>query len=542
MTKLIFRAANGDAQDVVLPELGATIGRSPDNTVPIDEPSVSSHHGSIRFEHGEWWVRDNGSSNGTCVNDVEVKESVLKDGDRLRFGSIECVFASAPELPVPVADFAVPAAPVADFAVPAAPVADFAVPAAPVVPEAVAAESNPVQPVVAEPAVAPVAAMAAAAPPVEAHAKPELKLPPKPALKPGWKLPGKTPVAAKAPEASASAKVPETPAPAKAAEPTVPAKAKDRAEAKSAAPEWKPPALEVVKDAALPPMAGDDVALIAELKDRYLQIKEQLAQVVIGQTSVVEEVLVAVFSRGHALLVGVPGLAKTLLISTLARVLDLGFKRVQFTPDLMPSDITGTDVLEEDKVSGVRRFRFVKGPIFTNMLLADEINRTPPKTQAALLEAMQEHHITVGSETYHLDSSVTGATRPSLDKLLDGPTVIKLQDVVRRVPVAPHVIDYARNLARATRPKQPEAPDFVREMVGWGAGPRAGISLIQAAKARAILHGRHHATTMDVTAVALPVLRHRVITTFAAEASGVKSDDVVRMLLQAMKPREDLEI
>ena len=336
MTKLIFRAANGDAQDVVLPELGATIGRSPDNTVPIDEPSVSGHHGSIRFEHGEWWVRDNGSSNGTCVNDVEVKESVLKDGDRLRFGSIECVFASAPELPVPVADFAVPAAPVADFAVPAAPVADFAVPAAPVVPEAVAAESNPVQPVVAEPAVAPVAAMAAAAPPVEAHAKPELKLPPKPALKPGWKLPGKTPVAAKAPEASASAKVPETPAPAKAAEPTVPAKAKDRAEAKSAAPEWKPPVLEVVKDAALPPMADDDVALIAELKNRYLQIKEQLANVVIGQTSVVEEVLVAVFSRGHALLVGVPGLAKTLLISTLARVLDLGFKRVQFTPDLMP--------------------------------------------------------------------------------------------------------------------------------------------------------------------------------------------------------------
>ena len=569
MTKLVFRAANGEAQDVVIPELGATIGRSPDSTVPIDEPSVSGHHGSIRFEHGEWWVRDNGSSNGTCVNDVEVKESVLKDGDRLRFGSIECVFASAPELPVPVADFAVPAAPVADFAVPAAPV----------VPEAVAAESNPVQPVVAEPAVAPVAAMAAAAPPVEAHAKPELKLPPKPALKPGWKLPGKTPVAAKTAEPAAPAKAPE---------PAAPAKAKDRAEAKSAAPEWKPPVLEVVKDAALPPMAGDDVALIAELKDRYLQIKEQLANVVIGQTSVVEEVLVAVFSRGHALLVGVPGLAKTLLISTLARVLDLGFKRVQFTPDLMPSDITGTDVLEEDKVSGARRFRFVKGPVFTNMLLADEINRTPPKTQAALLEAMQEHHITVGSETYHLDepffvlatqnpieqegtyplpeaqmdrfmfnivvdypsaeeesriiSSVTGATRPSLDKLLDGPTVIKLQDVVRRVPVAPHVIDYARNLARATRPKQPEAPDFVREMVGWGAGPRAGISLIQAAKARAILHGRHHATTMDVSAVALPVLRHRVITTFAAEASGVKSDDVVRMLLQAMKPREDLEI
>ena len=574
MTKLVFRAANGEAQDVVIPELGATIGRSPDSTVPIDEASVSGHHGSIRFEHGEWWIRDNGSSNGTYVNDVEAKESVLKDGDRVRFGNVDCLFASAPEMPVPVVAAPVAAVPVADFAVPVAPIV-----VEPVVAEAVAAESNPVQPVVAEPAVAPFAAMAAAAAPGEAPAKPELKLPPKPELKPGWKLPGKTPVAAKTAEPAALAKAPE---------PAAPAKAKDRAEAKSAAPEWKPPALEVVKDAALPPMAGDDVALIAELKDRYLQIKEQLAQVVIGQTSVVEEVLVAVFSRGHALLVGVPGLAKTLLISTLARVLDLGFKRVQFTPDLMPSDITGTDVLEEDKVSGLRRFRFVKGPVFTNMLLADEINRTPPKTQAALLEAMQEHHITVGSETYHLDepffvlatqnpieqegtyplpeaqmdrfmfnivvdypsaeeesriiSSVTGATRPSLDKLLDGPTVIKLQDVVRRVPVAPHVIDYARNLARATRPKQPEAPDFVREMVGWGAGPRAGISLIQAAKARAILHGRHHATTADVSAVALPVLRHRVITTFAAEASGVKSDDVVRMLLQAMKPREDLEI
>ena len=634
MTKLIFRAANGDAQDVVLPELGATIGRSPDNTVPIDEPSVSGHHGSIRFEHGAWWLHDIGSSNGTSVNGIEVKDRLLADGDMVRFGSVDCVFVSVPEMPKVAGDFSVsvwdtppseaaPAAPVVPFmpgpapavseptpAVPDAPPSEPEVAPAVPVPTPAVSDAPPSEPVVApavpvptpavsdappsEPEAAPVVA-ASAAVTGAAVAKPALKLPPKPALKHGLKLPGKSGIPAKTSdkpveekEVPAAAAAPAPVAPAKAPEAPAPAKAKGRAEAKSAAPEWKPPVLEVVKDAALPPMADDDVALIAELKNRYLQIKEQLANVVIGQTSVVEEVLVAVFSRGHALLVGVPGLAKTLLISTLARVLDLGFKRVQFTPDLMPSDITGTDVLEEDKVSGARRFRFVKGPVFTNMLLADEINRTPPKTQAALLEAMQEHHITVGSETYHLDepffvlatqnpieqegtyplpeaqmdrfmfnivvdypsaeeesriiSSVTGATRPSLDKLLDGPTVIKLQDVVRRVPVAPHVIDYARNLARATRPKQPEAPDFVREMVGWGAGPRAGISLIQAAKARAILHGRHHATTADVSAVALPVLRHRVITTFAAEASGVKSDDVVRMLLQAMKPREDLEI
>ena len=333
---------------------------------------------------------------------------------------------------------------------------------------------------------------------------------------------------------------------------------------------------------------NDDIELIADLNDRYKRMKEDLAQVVIGQTSVVEEVLTAVFSRGHALLMGVPGLAKTLLISTISKVLALDYKRVQFTPDLMPSDITGTDVLEEDKASGGRHFRFVKGPVFTNMLLADEINRTPPKTQAALLEAMQEHHITVGSTTYQLPepffvlatqnpieqegtyplpeaqmdrfmfniivhypeaddetqiiANVTSGKKANLTKIMDGEMVLRVQDVVRRVPVAPHVIEYARNLTRATRPKQPEAPDFVRELIGWGAGPRAGISLIQAAKARAILHGRHHTTTGDVSAVALPVLRHRVITTFAAEAAGVTSDEVVQMLIKTLAPREDLEI
>ncbi len=349
----------------------------------------------------------------------------------------------------------------------------------------------------------------------------------------------------------------------------------------------KPSAIRV--DNAPPPeMSADDVALIALLNEKFAQAKENLSQVVIGQMDVIELVLTAIFARGHVLLMGVPGLAKTLLVSTLSKVLDLRFKRVQFTPDLMPSDITGTDVLEEDKESGGRRFRFVEGPVFTNMLLADEINRTPPKTQAALLEAMQEHHITVGSSTYDLPEpffvmatqnpieqegtyplpeaqmdrflfniivkypgaedeetiirNVTSNRRVRLEKVLDGETVMKLQDVVNRVPVAPHVIKYAAALARMSRPKEPGAPDFVKELVGWGAGPRAGISLITAAKAWAILHGRHHCTMKDVAAVAMPVLRHRVITTFAAEAAGVTSDDLVNMMLKELKPTLDLEI
>ena len=351
-----------------------------------------------------------------------------------------------------------------------------------------------------------------------------------------------------------------------------------------------PPQKSAIKVDNTPPpeMSADDVELIKLLNDKFNLAKENLSQVVIGQMDVIELVLTAIFARGHVLLMGVPGLAKTLLIATLSQVLDLKFKRVQFTPDLMPSDITGTDVLEEDRESGGRKFRFVEGPVFTNMLLADEINRTPPKTQAALLEAMQEHHITVGTKTYNLPEpffvmatqnpieqegtyplpeaqmdrflfniivkypsaadeetiirNVTSNRKVKLEKVLDGETVQKLQEVVKRVPVAPHVIQYAATLARMSRPKEPDVPDFVKELVGWGAGPRAGISLITAAKAWAILHGRHHCTMKDVEAVAMPVLRHRVITTFAAEAAGVTSDDLVNMLLKELKPTLDLEI
>ena len=325
-------------------------------------------------------------------------------------------------------------------------------------------------------------------------------------------------------------------------------------------------------------VAGDDLKMVRQLNDSYKAMTEQLAKAIVGQNDVIEQVLVAMFCRGHALLVGVPGLAKTLLVSTIARVLHLSFKRVQFTPDLMPSDITGTDVLEEDHTTGRRIFRFVHGPLFANMVLADEINRTPPKTQAALLEAMQEHHVTVGEKTYPLPEPffVLATQNPieqegtyplpeaQLDRFmfniivdypkpdeeirimklassdyaaelaiaLSGEQILQLQQIVRRVPVAEHVYAYARDLVRATRPNQPEAPDFIRELVTWGAGPRAGIYLILAGKARAILNGRFHVTTDDIRALALPVLRHRVITTFNAEAQGITADQVIRRLVE----------
>ncbi len=333
-------------------------------------------------------------------------------------------------------------------------------------------------------------------------------------------------------------------------------------------------------------MSVDDKQVVEKLHAGYGRMKEELGRVIVGQEEVVEQVLMAIFCRGHALLVGVPGLAKTLLVSTVSRALDLSFKRIQFTPDLMPADITGTDVLEVDRETGHRGFRFVHGPIFTNMLLADEINRTPPKTQAALLEAMQEHHVTVGERTFPLPDPffvlatqnpieqegtyplpeaqldrflfkivvdypdadeereiirrVTSPSETEIKPLMNAEEILELQEIVRRVPVGDHVVDFAAQLARATRPNADEAPNFVREMVGWGAGPRAGIGLIAAAKAHAVLRGRFHATTGDVAAVAYPVLRHRVLTTFNAEAAGVSSDDIVRMLLELLAPEEEL--
>ena len=335
-------------------------------------------------------------------------------------------------------------------------------------------------------------------------------------------------------------------------------------------------------------LKDDDVELVEKLHVKYAALKRELAKVIVGQEDVIEQTLIAVFSRGHALLVGVPGLAKTLLIRTLSEVLDLGFRRIQFTPDLMPADVTGTEVLDEDKATGQHSFRFVKGPVFTNMLLADEINRTPPKTQAALLEAMQEHRVTVGGEsrplpepffvlatqnpieqegTYPLPEAQldrflfnitvdypkredeigiyraeTGASDVKLEKILNAEEILKLQEVVRRVPVADHVLEYASDFVRATRPKELSAPEFIKEMVAWGAGPRAGLSLILAAKARAILEGRPYVITKDVKAMALPVMRHRISTTFNAEAAGVTPDSIIERLLNEVKSHEELDV
>ena len=319
---------------------------------------------------------------------------------------------------------------------------------------------------------------------------------------------------------------------------------------------------------------------IRGLADAYQQMRQEIGKVIIGQDDVVDELLIAMFCRGHCLLVGVPGLAKTLLCSTIASILQLDFRRIQFTPDLMPSDITGTDVLQDDADTGRKAFQFIQGPLFTNVLLADEINRTPPKTQAALLEAMQEHHVTVGANTYPLPNpffalatqnpieqegtyplpeaqldrfmfsiavqypsadeelqilkQTTGSESPTLAPILTGAQIRALQDAVRKVPCAEYNFVYARDLVRATRPDQEHALPFVRELVNWGAGPRAGQHLILGARAHALLQGRFHVTTDDIRDVAKPVLRHRIITAFQADSQGVTSDDVIDQLLDAV--------
>jgi MoxR-like ATPase len=310
----------------------------------------------------------------------------------------------------------------------------------------------------------------------------------------------------------------------------------------------------------------------------------ELHKVIIGQDAVIELLMQALLSRGHCLLVGVPGLAKTLMISMLAKVLKLKFNRIQFTPDLMPSDITGTDVIEEDLTTGKRAFRFVKGPIFSNIILADEINRTPPKTQAALLQAMQEYQVTAGGNSYELDlpffvlatqnpieqegtyplpeaqldrfmfmvmvdyptldeermivKSTTTDVKLEPQEVLTGEDLLALQRIVRKIPVSQHVVDYAVNIARATRPVDGTAPDFVRNYLTWGAGPRAAQYMVLGAKSRALLHGRFNVSTDDVRAVAHPVLRHRIFTNFNADAEGVSADRVVDMLIKAVaEPR-----
>ena len=323
-----------------------------------------------------------------------------------------------------------------------------------------------------------------------------------------------------------------------------------------------------------------DIEVAETLNSTKENILTELKKRIIGQNEVIEQLLIALFSQGHCLLVGVPGLAKTLLISTFAQILELPFNRIQFTPDLMPSDIIGTDIIEEDG-TGKRAFRFIKGPVFANIVLADEINRTPPKTQAALLQAMQEYQVTAGGRTYFLERpffvlatqnpieqegtyplpeaqldrfmfhitldypdktsekeivmTTTAAYEPEINAVITGEEVLQIQQVVRKVPIAEAIVEYAVELNRQTRPN-PDAYSFIQDWVQWGAGPRASQYLVLGAKARAILHGRYHVAYEDIKAVAIPVLRHRILTNFNAEADGITSLDIINRLLEMVEP------
>jgi MoxR-like ATPase len=327
-----------------------------------------------------------------------------------------------------------------------------------------------------------------------------------------------------------------------------------------------------------PTTSVDDLQRAKVLVEAYNRVTTELGKLIVGQTAVVEQLLIAVMARGHCLLEGVPGLAKTLMVRGLSQVMDLSFRRIQFTPDLMPSDITGTDVIQEDQATGQRTLTFLRGPLFAQMILADEINRTPPKTQAALLEAMQEHSVTVGGQTYALSepffvlatqnpieqegtyplpeaqrdrfifhvkvnypsrdqerdivARTTSAFEAKLTPVITGPEIIDCQNMIRKVPVPDHVMEFVLDLVRCTRPQEPETLPFVKELVEWGAGPRAAQYLVLTGKVRAVLQGRFHVTLDDIEALAYPVLRHRLVPTINAEAEGVSVDEIITRILK----------
>ena len=332
------------------------------------------------------------------------------------------------------------------------------------------------------------------------------------------------------------------------------------------------------------PLADNAVQAVEQFREVHQALKVELAKVIVGQEEIIDQLLIAVFCHGHALLMGVPGLAKTLLVSTLAEALDLSFKRIQFTPDLMPSDITGTEVIQDDPVTKQRMFKFLPGPVFANIVLADEINRTPPKTQAALLESMQERKVSIGGTDYAMESpffvlatqnpieqegtyplpeaqldrflflikvdypsdaeedlimrSRACGELPTVEKVLRQEDILRLQRLVHQIPVADHVLAYARRIVRMTRPNTPEAADFVNHWLSWGAGPRASLNLILAAKAHALFQGKCHVSADDVATIALPVLRHRLVLSFVAKSEAITADDVVRRVLAAVPKNE----
>lgn len=341
---------------------------------------------------------------------------------------------------------------------------------------------------------------------------------------------------------------------------------------------------ELINVATSAPLADSDVEAVGRLKDGYDRLRAELGKVIVGQDDVIDQLFVALLSNGHVILEGVPGLAKTLMISTLAQCLKLSFNRIQFTPDLMPSDITGTDVIQEDKSTGQRSLKFIPGPIFANVILADEINRTPPKTQSALLEAMQERQVTVGTERHPLaqPSFVLATQNPieqegtyplpeaqqdrfmfkvfvaypsyeqevqiierttvdvqhEVEPIFSGEEIMGFQHLVRRVPIAQDVLRHALDIVRATRAREDDAPMFTRKMLTWGAGPRAVQSLVLGGKALAIIRGRHHVAADDIRDLCRPVLRHRIVTNYSAEAEGYTPDRIINEILEAVQPNE----
>jgi MoxR-like ATPase len=485
MARIVLTEGDYKGREVELSINEVIIGRDEECNLPLNDSKVSRRHAKLYFENGVWNLADLDSANGTALNHQPVTISVLRENDVVSIGATTFIFKkdSAPEVAV-----AAPAAP--------APTAKPEVK-----PESKAAPVPPVVPA--------------------ATAKPEVKPEPK-----------------AAPEAG-----------------------------KSAAPGMM--------------ASAEDLKLVEQMRQSMDAIRKEVGKVIIGQEDVLNEILMCIIAGGHALLIGLPGLAKTLTVNTIAKVLDMKFKRVQFTPDLMPSDITGTEVLETDRVTQQKEFRFMQGPIFCNLLLADEINRTPPKTQAALLEAMQEKQVSVGKEVYKLDkpffvlatqnpieqegtyplpeaqldrfmfnifvdypkrdeeitviARTTGSAGAEPQVVIDKKAVIHLQEVVRKIPVSEHVIGYAVSLVRATRPGDSEAPEFTKKYVSTGAGPRAGQYLVLAAKARAVLEGRIHVSCNDIRGAAMPVLRHRILTNFAADSEGLKSVDIVKRLLAEIK-------
>ena len=350
------------------------------------------------------------------------------------------------------------------------------------------------------------------------------------------------------------------------------------------APQAGAPAKAAPRSNEIPKPQPEDVKRAENLVASYKKIKSELSKLIVGQDDVIEQLLIAILAKGHCLLEGVPGLAKTLMVRGLSQVMALSFRRIQFTPDLMPADITGTDIIQEDPQTGRRVLNFQKGPIFAQMILADEINRTPPKTQAALLEAMQEHSVTVGGKTYPLEepffvlatqnpieqegtyplpeaqkdrfmflvkvdypqreeereivSRTTGAHSAKMEGVISGAEIMACQETVRKVLVPDHVMDFVLDVVRKTRPKDPGVPAFVKELIGWGAGPRACQQWVLGGKVRAVLQGRFHVTLDDVVALATPVLRHRIVATFNAEAEGITVDEIIQKILDAT-PRGD---